>query len=184
MADKTDLYYIRKIKLGEIDVFVHLVRKYNIKVFTTVNKIIRRRDEAEDITQEIYLKVFENIHRFREDSEFSTWLYRIAYNVTVSHLRKQKSNILAFEDNYDNIKDEPVSDEIDRIDKEIQLTYLDKILQKMPSEDALLITMFYLNSLSISEIESITGLSRANVKVKLHRIRKYMNTEMNKLIAQ
>lgn len=182
MTEKNDLYYIRLVLRGEVEAFAHIVRQYNKMVFTIVNKIVGRREEAEDITQEIFLKVFQILDKFREESEFSTWLYRVAYNTAISELRKRKNIRLTFEENYDNIPDEDIIDSVDELSVEQQLVYLDTILEKMPTEDALLITMFYLNGHSIKEISEIVEQSVANIKVRLHRIRKYMNIEMNKMI--
>jgi RNA polymerase sigma-70 factor (ECF subfamily) len=184
MADFDDIYFIRKVKSGHTDAFVHIVRRYERMVFTIVGKIVPRRVEAEDIVQEIFIKVFQSLDRFREESGFSTWLYRIAYNTTISELRKRNHEFVAIEDNFVNIPDEEISGSIDEISTEDKLRYLDMVLEKMPKSDALLITMFYLNNHSIQEISQITDNSVANVKVKLHRIRKFMNFEINKLIQQ
>lgn len=182
MESKNDLYYIKLIKRGQVEAFAHIVRLYNRMVFTIVHKIVYNREEAEDITQEIFIKVFQNIEKFREQSEFSTWLYRIAYNTAISELRKRNKLQLSLDDTYGNIANIDVSDVEDGINIEQQLVYLDEILKIMPSEDALLVTMFYLNKHSVKDISEIVGQSIANVKVRLYRIRKYMNGEMNKLI--
>ncbi len=184
MADFDDIYYIRQVRNGNVNAFVHIVRRYQRMVFTVVNKIISRPVDAEDITQEVFIKVFQSLDKFKEESEFATWLYRVAYNTTISELRKRKHVFTAIEDHFDNLPDESISSQVDELTLEDRLRYLDIVLNKLPSEDALLITMFYLNNSSISQISEITGNSVANVKVKLHRIRKFMNFEINKLIQQ
>lgn len=184
MADFDDIYYIRRIKDGHTDAFVHIVRRYERMVFTIVSKIVSQRVDAEDIAQEVFIKAYQSIDKFREESGFATWLYRITYNTTISELRKRKYEFTAIEDNFANIPDNDISDKIDEITIEERLNYLDIVLKRLPPDDALLITMFYLNDRSIQEISIITGLSTANVKVKLHRIRKFMNFEINKLIQQ
>ncbi|NDV96640.1 RNA polymerase sigma factor [Dysgonomonas sp. 521] len=182
MADFDDIYYIRRIKDGQTDAFAHIVRRYERMVFTIVSKIVTRRVEAEDIAQEIFIKAFQSLDKFREESGFSTWLYRIAYNTTISELRKRKHEFTAIEDNFSNIPDDEIAEVLDEISTEDKLHYLDIVLKMMPPDDALLISMFYLNDHSIKDISIITGNSEANVKVKLHRIRKFMNFEINKLI--
>lgn len=184
MTDCDDIYYVRLVKNGNTSAFVHLVRRYEKMVLTIVSKIVLRHIDAEDITQEVFIKVFQSLDKFREESEFGTWLYRIAYNTTISELRKRKLEIIAFDNNFDNVPDEEISDSIDDTSKEERLQYLDIVLQKLAPDDAMLITMFYLNNQSIQHISQITGHSIANVKVKLHRIRKFMNFEINKLIQQ
>ncbi|MDR2955899.1 MAG: sigma-70 family RNA polymerase sigma factor [Prevotella sp.] len=184
MADFDDLYYIRLIKDGHTDAFAHIVRRYQRMVFTIVGKIVASNVETEDIVQEIFIKVFQSLDKFREDSGFATWLYRISYNTTISELRKRKYEFSAIEDNWANIPDDNISDEIDEISLEDKLNYLNMVLKMMPADDALLITMFYMNNHTIQDISVITGHSVSNVKVKLHRIRKFMNFEINKLIQQ
>lgn len=184
MTNFDDIFHIRQIKEGNINAFTYLVRRYEKMVFTVVRKIVSNSIEAEDITQEIFIKVYQSLHHFREESVFSTWLYRIAYNTTISELRKRKYVFTSIDDNFESIQDEGISHEIDSINAEERLKYLDIVLKQMSPPDAMLITMFYLNSNSIQEISEITGNSIANVKVKLHRIRKFMNFEINKLLQQ
>jgi RNA polymerase sigma factor, sigma-70 family len=184
MADFDDIYYIHRVQDGHTEAFVHIVRRYERMVFTIVNKIVINRADAEDISQEIFIKVYQSLGKFREESGFATWLYRIAYNTTISELRKRKHEFTAMEDNFDNIPDGEITDKIDEVKTEDKLLYLDSVLKKMPPDDALLISMFYLNSHTINDISQITGNSVANVKVRLHRIRKFMNFEINKLIHQ
>lgn len=184
MADFDDIYFVRQIKNGNTDAFVHIVRRYQKMVFTIVCKIVINRAEAEDITQEVFIKIFQSIDKFREQSEFSTWLYRIAYNTTISQLRKRKHEFYAIEDKFDNIPDQDINASIDTLTTQQQLQYLDIVLEKLSPDDAMLISMFYLHGHTIQNISEITGLSVANVKVKLYRIRKFMNFEINKLIQQ
>ncbi|MDR0824003.1 MAG: RNA polymerase sigma factor [Prevotella sp.] len=184
MADFDDIYYIRLIKDGHIDAFAHIVRRYERMVFTIVGKIVYRRAEVEDIVQDIFIKVFQSLDKFREESEFTTWLYRIAYNTAISELRKRKHEFTPIADNFANIPNDDITGAIDEAGTEDKLRYMDMVLKMMPPDDALLITMYYLNNHSIKDISLITGNSETNVKVKLHRIRKFMNFEINKLINQ
>lgn len=184
MTDLEDKQYIRLVKAGNINAFAHLVRRHQDMVFTIIYKVVADRAEAEDITQDVFIKVFESIDKFREDSKFSTWLYRIAYNTTISALRKQEERTISFDDTMLNSSNDNLVDDIDEMTTEASLNYLDEVLQKLPANDAMIITMFYLNNHSIQDISRITGLSESNVKVKLYRIRKVMNFELNKLMKQ
>lgn len=184
MTDLDDIYYIRQIQRGDADAFVYIVRRYERMVFSIVGKIVSSRVEVEDIVQEVFIKVYLSLDKFRQESGFGTWLYRIAYNTTISELRKRKYQFISIEDSYVELQNEELADDIKELATEEKLHYLDTVLKKMSPDDALLITMFYLNNHSIQEISEIADLSVANVKVKLHRIRKYMNFEMNKLIQE
>jgi RNA polymerase sigma-70 factor (ECF subfamily) len=150
-------------------------------VFTIVLKIVETREDAEDITQEIFIKVFKSIRQFREDAEFSTWLYRIAYNTTLSELRKRK---LLFTSINDGIitTNESFTEENNDNEMEIKLLHLDKAMKKLLPDEIFLLTLHYMEGQSVENISRISKLTVSNVKVKLHRIRKKLAVEINKLI--
>ncbi len=184
MGKPNNLYWVQQVKAGDTSAFTHIVSTYQRLVYNVVIRIIPNREDAEDITQEVFVKVFKSLDTFKEESEFSTWLYRIAYNTTLSELRKKKLVFSSFEDHYPNLKDEDISDDADDISPEERLQYLEQALKTLSPEDALIITMFYLNEQSIEQIGEITGLTQANVKVKLHRIRKKLAIEINQLMQR
>lgn len=181
MTGKSDLYYVNRVKAGETECFTHLVRRHSSMLLTVINKVVGRQDIAEDIMQEVFVKAYQNLERFRGDAKFSTWLYRIAYNTAISEVRKRRNAYIEYDDNYhESVKNEAVAiDDSEVSSKERQLKLLDKLLKEMPEEDALLITMFYYNDYSIREISSITNLTESNVKVRLHRLRRQMNADIN-----
>jgi RNA polymerase sigma-70 factor (ECF subfamily) len=150
-------------------------------VFTIVLKIIENREDAEDLTQEIFIKVFKSMQQFREDSEFSTWLYRIAYNTTLSELRKRKLFFTSINDEFISVS-ESFTEENDKEEVEIKLQYLDKAMKKLPPDEIFLLSLHYIESQSVENIGRISNLTVSNVKVKLHRIRKKLAVEINKLM--
>ena len=176
--------YIRRVKAGDFKAFSHIVSDYRQMVFTIVLKIVNNREDAEDICQEIFIKVFKSLNSFKEESEFSTWLYRIAYNTALSEIRKRKIVFSSFDDDFSTLKEEELNEDIEDLATEERIFYLEQALKTLPVEDALLITLFYLDNQSIEAIGRIANLTRANVKVKLHRIRKKLATEINQLMAE
>ena len=184
MVEFDDIYYIRLIRDGNTNAFVHIVRRYQRMVFSIVSKIVPNTEDAEDITQEVFIKVFQSLDKFRGESGFSTWLYRIAYNTTISETRKAKRIFPSLEEMIAYIPDEDISDDIGHIEKEERLKCLDTVLKKMDPADAMIISLYYLNDYSVDDICKIVNLSQSNVKIKLFRIRKFMNFEINKLISQ
>ena len=184
MVNSNNQNYIQRVKAGDFKAFSHIVSDYQQMVFTIVFRIVNNREDAEDISQEIFIKVFKSLDSFKEESEFSTWLYRIAYNTTLSEIRKRKIVFASFDDGLSTLKDEEINENMEDLAVEERIFYLEQALKTLPVEDALLITMFYLDNQSIEEISRISNLSQANVKVKLHRIRKKLATEINKLIAE
>ncbi|MDR1610811.1 MAG: RNA polymerase sigma factor [Candidatus Symbiothrix sp.] len=181
MKNGNDLFYIQKVKDGDFRSFSAIVSKYRNMVFTIVLKIIENREDAEDLTQEIFIKVFKSMQQFREDSEFSTWLYRIAYNTTLSELRKRKLFFTSINDEFISVS-ESFTEENDKEEVEIKLQYLDKAMKKLPPDEIFLLSLHYIESQSVENIGRISNLTVSNVKVKLHRIRKKLAVEINKLM--
>ncbi|MCL1932988.1 MAG: sigma-70 family RNA polymerase sigma factor [Candidatus Azobacteroides sp.] len=181
MKNPNDLFYIQRVKAGDIRAFSMIVSNYQKMVFTIVLKIVENREDAEDITQEIFVKVFKSLERFKEESEFSTWLYRIAYNTTISELRKRKLSFVPMDDNSVPVN-EAVTDEEELEPADIKLHYLDVALKKLPPDEIFLVSLYYFKEQSIEAISEISNLSVANVKVKLYRIRKKLALEINRLL--
>ncbi|MDR1595034.1 MAG: RNA polymerase sigma factor [Prevotellaceae bacterium] len=175
MENVSDLLCVQRVKAGDIQAFTLIVEKYGEMVFTIVRKIVENREDAEDITQEVFIKVFKSLDKFREESEFATWLYRIAYNTTISELRKKKLYYVPVEDNL------LVDNNIDEEEIEIKLQYLEKALKKLSPDEIFLVTLHYMDEQSIENISKISDLSVSNIKVKLHRIRKKLAIEISKL---
>ncbi|GHT23831.1 DNA-directed RNA polymerase sigma-70 factor [Bacteroidia bacterium] len=179
MKNGSDLFYIARVKAGDVRAFSAIVGGYQQMVFSIVLKIVANREDAEDITQEVFIKVFKSLAQFKEEAEFSTWLYRIAYNTTLSELRKKRLRFSPIEDSImaENEPDTDASTE----DVEVSLQHLDEALKRLPPDDVFLVTLHYMDGQSIENISKITGLSVPNVKVKLHRIRKKLALELNKM---
>ena len=181
MGNVDDYFYIQRIKAGDMRAFNGIVSKYQSKLLTIILKIVGNREDAEDITQEAFIKVFQSLEQFKGDAEFSTWLYRVAYNTTISELRKRKFTFLSIDDNC-WADHEPACENADEIDVEQGLACLDAALKRLSPDDAFLITLYYLEEQSIDEISKISNLSVSNVKVRLHRIRKKLAAEINNIL--
>ncbi|MDR0725826.1 MAG: RNA polymerase sigma factor [Prevotellaceae bacterium] len=181
MENVSDFLCVQRVKAGDVQAFAMIVSKYGEMVFTVVRKIVENREDAEDITQEVFIKAFKSLDRFREESAFSTWLYRIAYNTCISELRQRKSRFFPVKDNL--LVDNDFAANDDEEDVEIKLQHLEKALKKLPPDEAFLITLHYMDEQSVENISIICNMSVSNVKVKLHRIRKKLSVEINKLMC-
>ena len=167
--------YITRTLQGEQQAFACLVNHYKDKVFALAFRIMRQRELAEEVTQDIFVKVFQHLTSFKENAAFSTWLYRIAYNTSISAIRKRKivgqpldeSFLLSLKDNSEENETE-----------ELIMKKLNELINALPSEEAALITLFYHHDKSMEEIGQITGQSLANIKVKIHRIRNKLREQL------
>jgi RNA polymerase sigma-70 factor (ECF subfamily) len=130
-------------------------------------------EDAEELVQDIFLKAFRALDKFRGASCFSTWLYRIAYNQAVSAARKQKNEYLCMDENAIlHIPDEEAEQFLCLSDHEEDILKLTRAIDRLSVEEKALITLFYYEDKTIDELAIILGLSQANVKVRLHRARK------------
>ena len=185
MRFQDDNDYIVRVLSGDVSAYASLVAKHKNLVFTIVLKIVNNREDAEEISQDVFLKAYHSLNTFERKSKFSTWLYRIAYNAAISKTRKKKIEMVAIEDSViSNYSTDEINRNMNELDEDDRQIILEKALKRLPEEDNLLITLFYKNETSIDDISEITGLSVSNVKVKLHRIRKKLYEEMNELIKR
>ncbi|MCK9401681.1 MAG: sigma-70 family RNA polymerase sigma factor [Bacteroidales bacterium] len=183
MENRDDNHYIGQVILGETAAFAPLVNRYKDLVFTIAMNITRNREDAEEVAQDVFLKAFQKLAGFRKESSFPTWLYRIAYNESISKVRKNRIKTLDLEEEImEIIPDEEVEEEIAGLDEQEQKQVIIKILDKLPEIDRVLVTLFYLNNQPITEISEVTGLGESNVKVRLHRVRKKIYLELQELL--
>ena len=176
---KKDIYYVEKVLQGDTSAYAYLVNKHKEMAFIIANKIVRNKEDAEEIAQDSFLKAYQAIEKFKKEAKFSTWLYRIVYNTAISKTRKKKFEFSAIEDQIiNNYSIDEIVENVNQLSDEEQKMCIDKAIEKLPEEDGLLINLFYLNESSIDEISQITGLTNSNVKVKLFRIRKKLYVEL------
>lgn len=169
----TDTYYIQRIQAGDVASFACLLDKYSRPVHSLILKVVRNREDAEELAQDVFMKVFKNLSSFKGDCSFSTWIYRIAYNTAISATRKKKHEFLAIEETViSNVSEEEVAEALGRTDSSSQVERLDAALALLPPDERAIILLFYMKEKTIEEVAAITGLTSSNVKVKLHRIRK------------
>jgi len=182
MKIQTDAYYIAKIQGGDTESFAVLLERYSQPVFSLIVKIVGNREDAEELTQDVFLKVFRSLPSFQGNSQFSTWLYRIAYNVAISATRKQRREWMAIDESMiENIAENEINDELEQLEKEERLCKLEQAVEQLSPDERALVSLFYMQEKSVDEIVTITGLNNSNVKTKLHRIRKkiYLNIMNN-----
>lgn len=179
MGYQSDHYYIDKVLGGDVNAYAQLVEKHKEMVFTIANRITRRREDAEEIAQDAFMKAFQHLKEFKKQSKFSTWLYRITYNTAISRIRKKSLEMTTLDENMmEQIPEDDVRNDIKDLNEQEQQQLINIVLEQLNELDYLIITMFYLKEKSIDDIADITGLSKSNIKVKLHRIRKKMYQDL------
>jgi RNA polymerase sigma factor (sigma-70 family) len=182
VTDKTDHEIIKEIQSGNISVYSVLLNKYKNMVFTLAYNIIQNREDAEELTQDVFIKVFNALSAFKGESLFSTWLYRIVINTSVNKKKLRKIK-------FSNIDSESLDDaqvDLDTLINQHEKTDRKKIVQSaikyLKDDERLCITLFYINELSLAEINELTEISISNIKILLHRGRKNLYLQLKMLL--
>lgn len=172
MELNTDTYCIQKVLEGDTGCFSFFLDKYGQAVYSLVLKIVRSREVAEELTQDVFVKVYRKLPSFRGNCAFSTWLYRIAYNTAVSEARKKKREVSLEDEAVPGDVPEEAIDAVADGGMAVKLEILDEALGRLSPEERAVIVLFYMKEKTVGEIAEITGMTQANVKVRLFRIRK------------
>ena len=177
-----DLILVNKIINGEESLFKELVEKHMKYAYTIAIKILRNEEDAEEAAQDSFVKAFKALKKFNQQAKFSTWLYRIVFNTSITYQRKRRDGI----ESLDNTRlNETLKDySRDELEFEDKKTYINKAIDSLNSVDATIVSLFYLKELSLDEISQVTDLKLSAIKVKLFRSRKKLATELHKLLNQ
>ncbi|MCK4750612.1 MAG: sigma-70 family RNA polymerase sigma factor [Bacteroidales bacterium] len=184
MEVRGEKYYINRVKNGDKESFAWLVDTHQDMVYTICLRMITNEADATEAAQDVFVKAYRSIQDFQEKSKFSTWLYRITYNQCISVIRKKVKIIdLVDEVPHDAVSEDDMSG-LDRISAEERGRYLQMAIEALPETDAVVVTLFYYDELSLEEIADITGLTGSNIRIKLHRSRKKMYQVLNEILKE
>ena len=168
-----DSELIRQFKNGDVKGYNEIVRKYQKQVYWVIRKMVIDHDEADDITQEVFIKVHTALLDFREESNLFTWLYRIATNYAINHIRKVKvrSTVSVEAVVEPIISTEKRSDEL--IDEQRRTKILEEAIELLPPQQRAVFNMRYYDELPYEEIANILGKSVGGIKANyFHAVKK------------
>ncbi|MBD5781814.1 sigma-70 family RNA polymerase sigma factor [Pelagicoccus sp. NFK12] len=181
-----DLAIVHKVQAGDVDAFDELVTKYRERIYSVVYNLTSNREDASDLTQDAFIKAFQSIGRFKGKSSFFTWLYRIALNTTLTHLRKNKlRRFFSFEKMneedhsagfIEQLKTDSDSDK-NTLMNELQ-EKLNDAFQKLSVKHRTVITLYEIDGLSHKEIAEIVGTSVGTVRSRLHYAKQFLQAEL------
>ena len=172
-----DLEIIKKLKSGNNDAFKTIVERYQKLVLNCSYKFIRNRESAEDITQEVFLEVFESIGSFRSDSKLSTWIYRIAVTKSLNHLKHQKrkkrfamlTSLFGEDGIEDQIQAPGNMNPGEQIENQERAKILAWALNKLPENQRIAFTLSNYNEMTYEEISLLMDTSISSVESLIHR---------------
>ena len=160
--------------------FNQLVRKYQERVYWHIRKMVLDHDDADDVVQEVFIKVWKNLSSFRADSKLYTWIYRIATNECLNFLKKKRRasffSIGDFEDTLVSKLDHSVNIDGDQIEMKLQ-----KALLTLPDKQRLVFNMKYFDEMKYDDMAEITGTSVGSLKASYHhavkKIEEFLNND-------
>lgn len=186
MTEDKDVILVQRVLQGDQSAFRLLVERYQSYVFTIAYKVLKQREAAEEVAQDVFLKVYRMLGSFQQKAKFSTWLYTIAYRTALDEARKKKRHALSIEadDQYLQLEDvDGKSPAFDALQGDLN-KQLEKAILHLKSTDATLICLYYLQEKNVREIQVITGLSKSNIKTKLFRLREQLRLQLKQQLQE
>ena len=177
---------ISRVLKGEQNAYAELVNRYQAYVFTLVLRMIKTREDAEEVAQDVFIKAYRSLADFRGESKFSTWLYTIANTSSITFLRKKKLDVHSL----DNEKVFEVADSKDSgfranlVEQKSRVHMVNQAIAMLSPDDAEIITLFYKAEQNLEEIARILRLETNTVKVRLHRARTRLKERMEKNFSE
>jgi len=171
MTEAEEKNIIGRVKKGEVEAFAPLVDNYKDIVYTLCLRMLANETDAAEAAQDIMVRAFRSLNHFQERSKFSTWLYRIAYNHCISVIRS-KTRIIDLVEDLPDQDQAPDINGIMSLRREERKRYVEEAMESLAETDAVVITLFYYEELSLEEIAQVTGMSNANIRTRLFRARK------------
>ncbi|HOZ70674.1 MAG TPA: sigma-70 family RNA polymerase sigma factor [Chitinophagaceae bacterium] len=172
-AGQNDNELISKVLRGDHLAYAGLVNRYQNYVFTLTLRLVKNREEAEEVAQDVFIKAYKYLADFRGDSKFSTWLYTIVNNTCISFLRKKKLIIHSLDDErvFAKADNQDAGFRADGVEQKSRHVMVGEAISRLKPDDASIITLFYKNEQSLEEIAQVLGLEVNTAKVRLHRAR-------------
>jgi len=178
----TDTEIIGRVLKGDQQVYSALVERYQNYVFTLVLRFTDKREDAEEIAQDIFVKAYRSLADFRGDAKFSTWLYTIVRTSCITFLRKRRLETSSIDNEKTAIQLENRESafKANIVEQKSRKAMVNEAIQLLSPDDAQVITLFYKAEQSLEEIGIIMGMEPNTIKVKLHRARQRLKEKIEK----
>ena len=172
MARIDDARIIQRVLEGETEAFAGLLEHYEAKIYGLVVRLVGVEAEAEEVAQDAFVQAYTHLADFRAEADFSSWLYRIAYNTALMHLRRRRVATVPMDERLiDNVTDEMAAGALSET-TEMRIAMIEEALKRLSPEDRTAVTLFYFEERSTRDIAFVLGTTVSNVTTRLHRARK------------
>jgi len=169
---------VNRIRQGDSQSYAVLVDRYKDRVFSLVLGIVVSREVAEEVAQDVFIKAYSSINKFREESSFSTWLYRIAYNTAISETRKRKMPMVSLEER-EHVTARISYEDDDLVEERHQ--QLKRAITELNPEEQLILQLYYREEKSVEDLSLCLNQTNANIKIKLFRLRNKIRSLMEEM---
>ncbi|TSD64938.1 sigma-70 family RNA polymerase sigma factor [Inquilinus sp. KBS0705] len=178
----SDIDLIKQTLGGNQSAYADLVKRHQRFVFTLALRFAKNREDAEEISQDCFIKAYRSLASFQQQSKFSTWLYSIVYTTAMTFLRKKRVDTTSIDDEetYLQIEGKPGSFDENNVENKSRSYYLNQAITQLLPDDATIITMFYKGEQSLEEIAQAMGIEANTVKVKLFRARQRLKERLER----
>ena len=178
MSALTETELVEAVRQGRREGQTEMVSRYAERVFAMIARQVPDMMDAQELTQDAFLRAFSHIDSYdSHKASLSTWLCRIAYRLTLDHLRRRRPVIVAMEDNTD-ISDEQLEAELST-GREERIEQLMEVIDELPDDERMLLTLYYFEDRPLAEITYITGIEPAALANRLYRTRKKLYRKLN-----
>ena len=183
MDQQEELDYIRKVRNGDHAAYAFLVDRYKNMAYSISLRVLGNQEDAQDVSQEGFIKAYQQLNQFEGKSKFSTWLYTIVYRTALAKAKEMKVKTFSITDHFEeSFTNDFSTPQLTLMQTDDERRSVNVAINNLPSTEALLVILYYIDEKSISEIKEITGLTMANIKIKLFRARKKLERELRYLL--
>jgi RNA polymerase sigma factor (sigma-70 family) len=184
-TELTDTEIIKKILQGEQALFAQLVQRYQQYVFTLVLRFTSNREDAEEISQDIFVKAYRSLADFRGEAKFSTWLYTVVRTSCITFLRRKRLDTTSLDNEriFLQLESKDSGLKANIVEQKSRHAMVNDAIRMLSPDDSQILTLFYKGEQSLEEIGRIMRLDPNTVKVKLHRARNRLKEKMEKYFS-
>lgn len=185
--DFSDIELINQVLAGQQSAYAELVKRHQRYVFTLALRFTKKREEAEEIAQDCFVKAYKALAQFQQQSKFTTWLYSIIYTTSMTFLRRKKLEIYSLDDDgvFTEVILRPAQDgKANLAEQKSQSYYINLAISQLLPDDAVILTLFYQGELALEEIAEVVKMETNTVKVKLHRARHRLKEKLETLLKE
>jgi RNA polymerase sigma-70 factor (ECF subfamily) len=177
---------IKKLQSGDADSFAWLVEEYKNKILNTCYRFLYNREDAEDVSQEVFIEVFHSIGTFRQEAELSTWIYRIVVTKSLNFVRKKNRkkrvseirNFLGRDNGYGEAKALEAHAPGHELEQEERLKIMQDMINSLPEKQSIAITLSKCEGFGNREIAKVMGITLPAVDALIHRAKANLRKQL------